>query len=134
MNDGGRHHTEYQHHRNRQAALHIAVVHLPCARDTGEDKGQKAVLFHGLFPLGGAAADALCSDLVQTVFRGQGKALKGVVQAFVEAVDGGVEFGAEAFLPGAGCCGSRAAALGTPKVLTAPHITKPSTTAAAAET
>ena len=45
IDDGGRHQTEYQHHRNRQAALHIAVVHLPCARDTGEDKGQKAVLF-----------------------------------------------------------------------------------------
>ena len=59
FNDGGRHHTEYQYHRNREAALHIAVVHLPCARDAGEDKGQKAVLFHGLFPLGGAAADAL---------------------------------------------------------------------------
>ena len=38
------------------------------------------------------------------------------------------------YVSAAGCCGSRAAALGTPKVLTAPHITKPSTTAAAAET
>ena len=55
-----RHDKQAEKGDQRQPALHIAVVHLACARDAGEDKGQQCVLFHRLFPLGGTAADRFC--------------------------------------------------------------------------
>ena len=65
-------------------------------------KVRRPFFFIGLLSLCGAAANALCSDLLQTVFGGQGKVFKGIVQTLVKAVDGGGKFGAEALPPGGG--------------------------------
>ena len=39
-----------EHRDQRKAALHIALIHLACARAEGKDKGQNPVFHHDRFP------------------------------------------------------------------------------------